>query len=395
MPGWAVAVVCVAFPALFLVLRDRPSLGILRKLNPIIVCYLAGILMANTHLVGEGGAEALDLASTVAVALSIPLLLFSVDLRRIASLSGRAGLSMLLAALSVMIMATAAHLTFHNVIGESAGVGGLVVGVYTGGTLNLAAIRTALGVSDNVYLAVHTADMIFSALYLLFVMSVAKPLLSRFLRAYRAEAGTGQKVGPPRADLPDAAAHVGAAADAYAGLFARKNLAGLAKALGLALAAVAVGGSVMLLPLGESSQVWVILALTTVGLASSFIPAVRRQPMTYPLGQFVILVFCVAVGALGDLSILLKAAPGLFGYVAMVLFGSFLVHVLLCRLAGVDVDTLLVTSTSAICSPPFVGITASAVGNRDLIVPGITTGILGYAGGTYLGVLMAKLLSML
>ena len=108
--------------------------------------------------------------------------------------------------------------------------------------------------------------------------------------------------------------------------------------------------------------------------------------------SFLILVFCVSVGALADLKILFSAAPEIFLFVGFSLFGSFILHVILARLAGIDVDTVLITSTSAVCSPPFVGLTAAAIGNRDLIAPGITTGLLGYAMGNYLGVLLSQLL---
>jgi uncharacterized membrane protein len=116
--------------------------------------------------------------------------------------------------------------------------------------------------------------------------------------------------------------------------------------------------------------------------------------MSYPAGQYLILVFCVSVGALADLKILLEAAPSLFLFVGFCLFGSFVLHVFLARIAKIDVDTVLVTSTSAICSPPFVPLTAAAINNRDLIAPGITTGILGHAVGNYLGVLIAQVLGM-
>ena len=165
--------------------------------------------------------------------------------------------------------------------------------------------------------------------------------------------------------------------------------------LGLALIVGALGGSVFLIAPEGSAFVLTILALTTLSLAASFIPAVRRREMSYPAGQFLILVFCVSVGALADLKILVEAAPALFLFVGFGLFGSFLLHILLARLTGIDTDTVLVTSTAAICSPPFVGLTAAAVGNRDLIAPGITVGILGHAFGNYLGVMVGKFLGLL
>jgi len=399
MPGWSLILISFGFPLLLLWLRELRGLGWLKKINPVIACYVAGIVLANTGLVGEESAGPLDLVQTIAVALSIPLLLFSVDLSRSRSLSGRAGLSMGFAALSIMIVAALAHLFFRNRISGSAEVAGMLVGVYTGGTPNLAAISRALNVPQSTYLTVHTSDLVLSALYLLFIMTVAKKLLSRILPPYRSphhgkqpgEGIAGPAHGTPVREIPHTAIEY--EADSYAALFHRSNLKGLLSSLGMAITIAVLGGSVFLLVSGESAMALTILALTTLSLAASFLPFVRRQKMSYPAGQFLILVFCVSVGALADLKILFQAAPEIFLFVGFSLFGSLILHVILARLAGIDVDTVLITSTSAVCSPPFVGLTAAAIGNRDLVAPGITTGLLGYAAGNYLGVLLSQILN--
>jgi len=382
VPGWSLIIVSFGFPFFLIVLREKAGLNWLKKLNPIIICYVVGIVLANTGLVGEDAAGPLDLVQTISVALSIPLLLFSVDLSRSRSLTGRAGLSMILASVSIIIVVIIAHLIFRGDVNESAKVAGLVVGVYTGGTPNLAAISRALNVSQSAYLTVHTADLVMSAFYLLFVMTIAKKTLARVLPAYRSPGTAG--------DVPHAAA--AHEADSYSILLKASNFKGILVSLGIALVVGALGGTVFLFAAESSAMVLTILALTTLSLVASFLPPVRRQKMSYPVGQFLILVFCVSVGALADLKILLNAAPGLFLFVGFSLVGSFLLHILLARMAGIDVDTVLLTSTSAICSPPFVGLTAAAIKNRDLIAPGITTGILGHAVGNYLGVLVAQIL---
>ena len=393
MPGWSLAVLSFGFPLLFIVLRERTGWKLLHRFNPIIVCYIVGIVVANTGLVGADAAGPLDLVQTVTVALSIPLLLFSVDLARSRALTGRAGLSMILAAVSIIVTVVIAHFLFRDLIDESSKVAGLVVGVYTGGTPNLAAISRALQVKQSSYLTVHTADLVLSAAYLLFVMTVAKKVLSKILPAFSpAGAKKSQQLGPSAAAPAGEILHTEAeeAGDSYAELIRMSNLGGLLGSLGLAILVAGLGGSVFLIAPEGSAMVLTILALTTLALAASFVPVVRRQKMSYPAGQYLILVFCVSVGALADLKILLEAAPSLFLFVGFSLFGSFLLHILLARLVGVDGDTVLVTSTSAICSPPFVPLTAAAIGNRDLIAPGITTGILGHAVGNYLGVLVAQ-----
>ena len=67
-------------------------------------------------------------------------------------------------------------------------------------------------------------------------------------------------------------------------------------------------------------------------------------------------------------------------------------HVLLNAMFRIDTDTTLATSISLICSPPFVPVVAGAVRNKAIIGPGIAVGLFGYAVGTYVGFVLAKLL---
>jgi len=45
--------------------------------------------------------------------------------------------------------------------------------------------------------------------------------------------------------------------------------------------------------------------------------------------------------------------------------------------------------------PPFVPAVAGAIKNKEIIVSGLTVGIIGYAVGNYLGVLVAEFLRAL
>ncbi|HOI33260.1 MAG TPA: DUF819 family protein, partial [Bacteroidales bacterium] len=58
----------------------------------------------------------------------------------------------------------------------------------------------------------------------------------------------------------------------------------------------------------------------------------------------------------------------------------------------IDNETVMVTSTALICSPPFVPVIAAALNNRALVLPGLSIGIIGYAIGNYLGFLVATIL---
>ena len=373
MPEAAVAAFALVFPGIALILKERVSL--FREWSPVIVCYAAGLLLGNLGILPARVDGVLDGISTASVALSIPLLLFSVDLKKWRSLAGRAGLSFVLAGISVALVSAAAVFLLRPAGAESWKLSGLLVGLYTGGTPNLAALKTALSVNQDLYLAVHASDIVLSAVYLFFVITAAKPLLRRILPAYTA-GGAEVEVQPPATRLGD---------------FVRRGVRGpLAAAFGLAALIVGGGLGLSFLVPGDWETATVILAITTLSLAASLLPRVRNIPKTFELGEYVLYVFCVAVGAMGNFSRLFGAAPAVFLFTAVVLFGAFLLHILLSALFRVDVDTTLAVSVSAICSPPFVGVAAVAIGNRRVIAAGITTGVIGYALGNYLGIALAQ-----
>ena len=377
-----IAATAFFFPALLMVAKSE--VRAFRKVNPLIASYIIGLVIGNVGIVTDPMIESLDLLATIAVALSIPLMLFSVNIRDWFRLSGRAGVSMGLASLSVVIVSAAAYLLLGRNLEEGWKLPGLLAGLYTGGTPNLAAIKTALNVDQNLYLAVHTSDIVLSAVYLLFLMTLAKPLLSKVLKPFVAS-------GTETMDIKGQEEEEMRVRD----ICTKNILLPLGGAFLLAVVIFALGaGLSFIVPEGISTMI-VILVITTLSLLVSLSPRVRNIRLTFKAGEYFIYVFCIAVGAMGNLSRLLQATPRIFIYVSVVISGTFLLHVILCALFRIDVDTMMVTSAAAVCSPPFVGIIAVSIKNKALIVPGITTGIIGYALGNYLGILLSQVIRLI
>jgi len=102
--------------------------------------------------------------------------------------------------------------------------------------------------------------------------------------------------------------------------------------------------------------------------------------------MYLILVFSLVVGSMVNIHDLTTLHLPLLAYVFVAIFGTTALHALLCRFARVDTDTFIITSVSAIMSPPFVPLVANSLKNEEVILSGLTTGIIGYAIGNYLGV---------
>jgi len=62
--------------------------------------------------------------------------------------------------------------------------------------------------------------------------------------------------------------------------------------------------------------------------------------------------------------------------------------------AKIDADTALITHVAAIYGPAFIGPVADSMRNRAIVVSGLTTGLIGYAVGNYVGLAVAYLLKL-
>lgn len=358
-------VVFIGFPALARWGAQRWR--VLEWASPIVLAYLVGIAIGNLFDVDT------DFATTVSeamVLLAIPLLLFSTDVRKWLRIARPAMISFGLAAISVMVVSALAAWSLADRHPETWKMAGMTVGVYTGGTPNMSAIGVAVDVTDETFVLMNGADVVLSALYLLFLMTIARRVLGRFLPPFDEEAlGIDDEFEEP---LAYGWRHV-------------------VMSLGLA---VVVGGAVaglIMAVTGELPVAAVILGITTLGLAASFVPKIRASPGTYETGEYLLLVFAVAIGTLADIRELADSFSDVFVFVAAVFVVSILLHYLLARLFRIDTDTVLITSTAAVFGPAFVGPVAAAIGNRRIIVSGLAAGVLGYAIGNYAGLAVAYL----
>ncbi|AEI68497.1 DUF819 family protein [Corallococcus macrosporus] len=341
--------------------------------GPVVACYAAGILLANVPGLGLTSGVSLSV-SEAAVPLAIPLLLFTTDMPRWMRLARTTLLSFVLACVSAMVSAALVGLAVAERSDEWWKMAGMLTGVFTGGTANMNAVGLALGVREETFVLLNTADIVVGAVYLLFLMTVAQRLallvLPRFQNATAWEDAEAREEGAPSRRT-----------------WAQVRGGVLSLLLAVAVAGVSAGVSLALL--GRLEVTVVLLLITTLSLAASFRPSVRTLPGSYALGDYALLVFCVAVGTLADASRLQEAGLFVFACCAAVLVLAVLLHFCLGALFRIDADTVLITSTATIFGPAFIGPVARALRNRELMVSGVTTGIMGFALGTYLGLAVA------
>jgi uncharacterized membrane protein len=403
----------LTFPLVIIYLCKRWS--VLKKLGSIVLAYGFGLLIGSIGVLPKGSesyklalqgraslpkqevqalldkktiteadqnvntiASTQDMLVSVVVPLAFPLLLFSLNIKRWLRFAKEGFISMILALISVVAIVASGYFIFKNVVPDCWKVAGMLVGVYTGGTPNLVSLKVALGVDPNLFIMTSTYDMIVGAATILFFITIGPRFFRAVLPPFRQ---TGNEE-----DSAQAAAEAESFED-FSGMLKKSVLFTLIKALGIAILIFIISVGLSLLFPKDAQMVVVILSITTFGIIASLIKWINKIEKTFQLGMYFILVFSLAVASMADVGVIFSIGfLGLFMFITWAYFGSLFLHLLLSKVFKVDADNFLITTTAFVFSPPFVPVVAGALKNKDVIITGITVGIIGYAIGNYLGV---------
>lgn len=375
---------CVAPAGVIWACRRFSLLG---RLGPIMVLYAVGMVVGNMPFLPAGIATLQEIIPNVMIPLAIPMMLFGCSFSR-----GEARLQMKIifsGFLSVCVAVTIGYLCFGRHIGEGAEVGGIITGMYTGGTLNAAALQAIFRIDSERFVLINSYDIIISFLYFVFLFSVG---IKMFRRLY----GERDKVlsAKSRAEIEEQI--VQTEQNPYRRLWSREGAQQLGRMLLYTLMIVAVSAGVALLMPDGWFMVVFILLLTTLGVACSFIKRVRALDLSYDVGMYLIYIFSITIASMADFSNLdLAGGINQIAFMTVAVFLSLMIHAVVCRIMRVDADSMMISSVAFINSPPFVPMASAAMQNKRALVTGLGAGIVGYAAGTHLGVLMAELLSHL
>jgi uncharacterized membrane protein len=157
----------------------------LSGIGPVIICYGLGIVLGlgldQLQLSSESLRSNQEKILGILVALALPLLLFSTDVRNWFGQAGKAALAMILTLSSVAVVAVVAAIPLQGEVDNLWQISGMAVGAFTGSTPNVEAVKTATGASSDTFLLVHGYDVFGSMLIHLFLCRFTKIDADTFL----------------------------------------------------------------------------------------------------------------------------------------------------------------------------------------------------------------------
>lgn len=379
----------VLFPLLIIEAFKRWT--IVQKIGTVVLAYAVGIIASlcgvfnfADPVVGATFSKLQSTIMSVSVPLAIPLMLFNCDFKLWTKALPKTAWALVTGIVAVVVSVVSGFFIFRNHVPDAANVSAMMTGIYTGGTVNFNALGASLGVNKSVMAIVLAFQMVITMPYIFFLLGGGYKVFRKLL-PYKdiTHKGRMDEENVETADVEN-----------YRGMFEKKNFIGMMKGLGLSVIFLAIGAGLALLITGTLSELVVILTITTLSIIASFFKPVRELPKTFELGMFFILIFSVIVASMFNIHSVNGGSLYIGGFVLWIMGISVLLHLILCRIAKVSGDLFCVCQVGLLCSPPFVPPIAGAMKNKKVLISGIVVGLVGYAVGTYLGAILAWVLSL-
>jgi uncharacterized membrane protein len=360
--------------------------GVLKK--PVLEALIAEGKAVPEDIMVNNIADVQNNIYTMALLIAFPLLLFSLNIKRWLKYAKKGFLSVGLALVSGIVMVTAGFFIWKNAFPDAWKLAGMFEGIYTGGTPNFAALKLILDVDADRFVVLFTYDTIVGAFLVLFFVTVAPRLFRAILPKFEEKNGISADAELVKKETEGL--------DDFSGMLNRKTLFPLLKALGMSILIAGIGATLFFLVPEEYKQYRMavtVLSITTLGILASLIKSVNKIEKTFQLGMYLILVFSLTVASTSDLRTMFgKGMLDLILFITWCYFGSMILHLILAKIFRIDADNFLITATAFVFSPPFVPLVANALKNKDVIVTGITGGVIGYLLGNYFGATLAYFL---
>lgn len=372
-----IGIVCIVSVMVALTLYLQ-KYKLFQRLGPAITCIIIGIILSNTKVMPFEH-ETYSVFFTYGIPLTMTMFLLSVDFKEWLKLAKAPLISMLLACISVFVMAVVSGILFAHKIPEGWKIAGMFVGTYTGGSSNLSAIGTGLEATPTAFAAANAADYVIGIP--LMILLFALPNI--FTRNEKIRKAWPYSV--PESELIDESA--GSFYDSKEWSISDISMLFM---LGFVVNAVATKLSGYF-P-GTIAGAMRIILITTIALILAQFKFARKIRGGQELGLFISLFYLAAIGLAIDIKQFLGSAPLITAMCAFTCIGALALHLLLSRAFKLPYQHVIASISASIVDGPTAALVVSSANWSGLIGTAIVLGAIGNAVGNYLGLGVAYLI---
>ena len=392
---WALMSVMMAAVSASICLEQRYVWA--SRLSGAVIALLIALVLVNTGVIPSSAPLYDDIVWGYIVPLAIPLLLLQTNIRKIWRETGRLLAIFLIGSIGTIAGAVIGCILLHSSIEGLPQVAAMMTGSYIGGGVNFTALADAFKVSGTLVSSTIVADNLNMALYFLILLGIAgnaffrriypHPLIDEVERSGVSEEGKTLAAaywGRKDISLRDIAVCV-----TYAVVVVT-----LSKFLGGALGALIPADGGWFSKMGStflgSQYVWI--TLISMVFASVFEKQAGTMNGAQEIGTFFIYMFFFVIGVPASIMEILTNAPMLFVFCFIMVIVNMLFCLIGGKLLNFSLEDILIASNANIGGPTTAAGLAISQGWTSLVGPAMLVGTLGYAIGTYIGIIIGSML---
>ena len=361
---WAVLFIAAAFG----LWAENTKIG--SRLSAVIVTILATFTLSNLSIIPIN-APSYDIVWSYLVPIAIPLLLFKANLRRIIKEAGPTLIAFIFGSIGT-VLGTVIAFNIIPLGEEGWKLAGIFCSTYIGGSMNFVASAEALQMhSGELLTAGVAADNLMMTIY--FIILFAIPTIGFFVKRFptrhednKEETGAGavENENGEKIDIQD-----------------------MAKSLAITISICAVGFTLSELIEIKGTGILIITAIIVI-IATVFPEQLGSIKGADKIGTLLMQVFFAAIGASANIIVVLNFGPVLFLFAAMILTVHLCFLLFAGKLFKLDLAEIVIASNANMGGPTTAAAMAVARKWKELVIPAILCGTLGYAVATFIGVVV-------
>lgn len=369
------------------------------KMSALVIILLLAILFSNVHLIPTK-AVVYDFVWDYLLPLSLPMLLFKSDIKKICRESGQVLVAFLIGAVGTVIGAFVAYFIFRNVLTELPGLSAMMTGTYIGGSVNFAVLSDSFHVSEQTLSAATIADNLNMAIYFFVLLSIPVSSKSKkdVLNGITANHKSVNQINQGNTDSISQNQNK----DEKKQLTLRIFVKGLAVVVFIIAMSDCVANELTKIFEGDTSLQYLLQSLlgnrylwiTTFSVLSAtlFSKQLEQLFVLQDVGIFFIYCFIFVIGVPASVSEIVRNSPLMLVFALIIVAFNMLFTFGGGAILRMDRRILIIASNANIGGPTTAASMAIAKGWDDLVGPALLVGCLGYVIGNYLGLIVGHVL---
>jgi uncharacterized membrane protein len=342
--------------------------------NDALELFQQGVIRHNDLLLNQI-TSIQDMIISIIIPLSIPLILFSFDLKNLSKILKKECFSIIISIISLIVCALTCNFLFKDSIPDIWKISGMIMGLFIGGIHSLSAVSASFGIVPNLLFIIMIFYLIIGIFLVLFFNTIGQRWFNK---------------NPSGIEKFNSISDLTVEEKMPEKLSKKINLSmilPLTGALAISILLFAVSYGICSFLPSEYRKTSIILLITLSGMFLGLIPKIKKIEKTFDLGMYFILVFCLITSSMVDFRTIFQ--PELL-YIFLFMITTVCVSIslifTLTAILRINTDITIATIAALFMPPASIPILSDRIKKKEMIETVFTISLFGIAIGNLLSI---------